>query len=522
MKKSLIILIGFLFYSFKVYSSTPYKGTVTAIGGALGMGNNTPTGVTSQPIAPYNPSAEQLSNPLATVQIYLTQGNYPSSGSPTAMLVTFNQDAVISKISSNVISNGLYAGITSKKVQDFLAFNKNQTSGAKEVFGFLAGQDGTIYAKGGMYFPYNGDGYTATQPGASATYFYNVDTFSVAFTDTKGNTQWVKNIPMNSNKCAYFQGQRAQHVKGLGTAQLLAHGETLVKLSVGVSFKSGKQVLMQFGDQQIRALNNQFTQKNSVTLTLELKNPAGLYYSATIGMKNQKGDDVSGFPLNISADYFKTTAHDDAPSAPVASSDIVTGKYVEYKTSNMQIPFMVKTMQHQFLFAEDASLIPDQANTATLSGALAQLSQSDLSSATSIISSINSYINSNNQPLNTLYWNNSIKPALQTLGVHESVVNSVHRKLMTLENELKSLGHSPSKHSIKELLEAHYGSKSQALSHWSAIKTAMHSAGLSHMEKKVHKILDKGHTPQPKPQHKHDDGGGGNATKISGTLSRFG
>ena len=146
---------------------------------------------------------------------------------------------------------------------------------------------------------------------------------------------------------------RALSEIGDDTHKIVASGETLSVLKVGMTLSNGKSVIIPFVASQLTAIESHFgTGKHGVTISFSLGNPSGGNQGMTINVKTHTGSNVSGFPINLTAATLKTT-----DNSSVATGVTATGKFVQYQTNNMDDAVMIKTESHSFDFNEDATII---------------------------------------------------------------------------------------------------------------------------------------------------------------------
>ena len=157
------------------------------------------------------------------------------------------------------------------------------------------------------------------------------------------------------SKAMYFPDNFYIALSEIGddTHKIVASGETLSLLKVGMSLSNGKSIKIPFAASQLTAIESHFgSGKHGVTISFSLGSPSGGNQGMTINVKDHTGNDVSGFPINLTAATLKTTDNSSVPTGVTAS-----GKFVQYQTNNMDNAVMIKTENHSFDFNEDASIV---------------------------------------------------------------------------------------------------------------------------------------------------------------------
>lgn len=140
---------------------------------------------------------------------------------------------------------------------------------------------------------------------------------------------------------------------GDDTHKIVASGETLSLLKVGMSLSNGKSIIIPFVTAQLTAIESHFgSGKHGVTISFSLGSSSGGNQGMIINVKDHAGNDISGFPINLTAATLKTTDNSSVPTGVTAS-----GKFVQYQTNNMDNAVMIKTENHSFDFNEDASIV---------------------------------------------------------------------------------------------------------------------------------------------------------------------
>ena len=260
----------------------------------------------------FNPTAKTLSHALDTVTVKFTtlndQGSLVEPGNLTTVFSVTN-------IPTSVIQAGLYVSAVLETVPGGVKITTLLTDISNNVYGYVTGVSG--------------------QKANTNDYYFSVNTMTVTFKDSQGNTVTVDNVPIGAGKSVWFQGTGGSPTAHVmppreKVSQVFAAGETLANLGIDLTFANNDAVSLTFLPSQLTSIHSELVAGKPVTVSCALDGTSS-NYAATIHAKTSQGN-VSGFPFNLSSSSFQTSGGKSIPT----SNNPLSKRIVRYRTSNMR------------------------------------------------------------------------------------------------------------------------------------------------------------------------------------------
>ena len=253
----------------------------------------------------------------------------------------------------------------------------------------------------GQFWMLNGAGATYT-----ADYSFNSLTLSIT-TEAKQQSVAVGNTTRFSMEVS---GSNIV-VTPLQISEIsLAADDNLSKVQVSLVFGS-KVVEIPFSAAQLTALQNVMKADQESAMVFATLITSGSEYGAQIYVQQSTGKSLSGFPVTLSK--IETVSGES-----IGTKTPLAGQYVEYQTTNMNVPVMFKANHQQFFTDQELSLFGDESKpTESLVKVLQALSATQKSSAVDIATAIKTYAKGQNITINQNSWNDVFGPSINTAGL---------------------------------------------------------------------------------------------------------